>query len=102
ILITFLFGALIICANAAADIYGLFREPEHRSLRIYGDERLAKYLLSTRYVPANFDGVLIGTSASANWDTGKMRSLRLYNESLNGGNIVEEKAILDQLLLHPH
>jgi hypothetical protein len=90
-----------VAANVAADIYGLFRNPAHRSLRVFGDERVAKYLLSTRYVQANFEGVLIGSSISANWDVGRMRSLRLYNESLNGGNIVEEKAILDQLLARP-
>jgi hypothetical protein len=101
ILTTLLLASLGIIANAAADIYGLFREPTHRSLSIYGDERLAKYLLSTRYVQANFDGALIGTSASSNWNTGRMQSLRLYNESLNGGNIVEERAILGQLLLRP-
>lgn len=99
ILATLALALLGIAANATADIYGLFRDPAHRSLPIYGDERLAKYLLSARYVPARFDGVLIGTSVSANWKTGEMKSLRLYNESLNGGNIVEEKAILDELLL---
>jgi hypothetical protein len=92
---------VIAAANAAADIYGLFRDPSHRALPVYGDDRVAKYLLSTRYVQANFDGVLIGSSMSANWDTGGMHSLRLYNESLNGGNIVEEKAIVDHLLERP-
>jgi len=98
---TLLLASSGIIANAAIDIYGLFREPAHRSLPIYGDERLAKYLLSTHYVQANFDGALLGTSVSANWDTGRMQTLRLYNESLDGGNLVEESAILDQLLLHP-
>lgn len=95
---TLITAGLVIAANTAADIYGLFRDPSHRSLCVYGDDRVAKYLLSTRYVQANFDGVLIGSSMSANWDTGKMQSLRLYNESLNGGNIVEEQAIVNHLL----
>ena len=93
-------AGLGVAARAAADIYGLFRAPEGRSLPGYGDDRVAKFLLSTRYVQANFDGVFIGSSVSANWDVGHLHSLRLYNESLNGGNIVEEKAILDQLLAH--
>ena len=93
-------AGLGVAANARVDIYGLFRAAEGRSLPGYGDDRVAKYLLSTRYVPANFDSVLIGSSVSADWDVGHMSSLRLYNESLNGGNIVEEKAILDQLLAH--
>jgi len=99
--IALLLAAAVVSANVAVDIYGLFRDPTQRSLRPYGDERLAKYLLSLRYVPANFDGALIGTSVSANWPTGNMQSSRLYNESLEGGNIVEEKAILEQLLVCP-
>ncbi|HEX7838906.1 MAG TPA: hypothetical protein VF469_15620 [Kofleriaceae bacterium] len=94
-------AGLVAGANAAADIYGVFRDPAHRTLSVYGDDRVAKYLLSTRYVQANFDGVLIGSSMSGNWDTGKMQSLHLYNESLNGGNMVEEKAIVDHLLERP-
>jgi len=101
VLATVVAAGLCVAANVAADIYGLFRDPAHRALGVYGDERIAKYLLSTRYVHANFDGVLIGSSVSANWATGKMHSARLYNESINGGNIVEEKAILDRLLERP-
>jgi hypothetical protein len=98
---TLLVAGLVVGANVTADIYGLFRDPAHRSLCVYGDERVAKYLLSRRYVQTNFDGALIGSSISANWNTGEMPSARFYNESLNGGNIVEEKAILDLLLERP-
>jgi hypothetical protein len=101
VLTTLLAAGAVVGANVAADIYGLWRDPAHRALYAYGDDRVAKYLLSTRYVQANFDGVLIGSSISANWDVGGMHNARLYNESLNGGNIVEEKAVLDHLLERP-
>src|SRR5256885_10156244 len=90
--------ALAVGANSALDIYGLFRDPTGRALPVYGNERVAKYLLGRRDVQANFDGVLIGSSVSANWSVGTMQGARLYNESVNGGNIVEEKALLDQVL----
>jgi hypothetical protein len=90
--------ALVVGINGALDIYGLFRDRTGRALPVYGNERVAKYLLSRRYVRANFDGVLIGSSVSSNLRVGTMRSARLYNESVNGGNIVEEKALLDQVL----
>lgn len=89
---------LAVGINVALDIYGLFRNPQGRALPVYGNERVAKYLLSRRYVRANFDGVLIGSSVSSNWSVGTMRSAHLYNDSVNGGNIVEEKALLDQVL----
>jgi hypothetical protein len=85
-------------ANVALDIYGLFRDPKGRELPVYGNERVAKYLFGKRYIEANFDGVLIGSSVSANWGVGTMQSARLFNESVNGGNMVEEKALLDQVL----
>src|SRR5438045_4724228 len=90
--------ALAVVANSALDIYGLFRDPTGRALPAYGNERVAKYLLSRRYVQANFDGVLVGSSVSSNWSLGTLHGARLYNESVNGGNIAEEKAILDQVL----
>jgi hypothetical protein len=90
--------AFVVGVNAAVDIYGLFRDPAGRALPVYGNERIAKYLLGRRYVRANFDGVLIGSSLSANWSVGAMQSARLYNESVNNGNIVEEKALLDPVL----
>jgi len=49
-------------------------------------------------VPANFDAVLIGSSMSANWNTSKIKALRVYNESMSAANIVEEKALVDHAL----
>src|SRR3954470_12751857 len=89
---------LAVGANGVLDIYGLFRNPAGRALPVYGNERVAKYLMGKRYVQANFDGVLIGSSVSANWSVGTMQNARLFNESVNGGNMVEEKALLDQVL----
>lgn len=98
VLLTLLVATAIAGANAAVDLFGIFRNPQHRALPVYGEERIAKYLLSHRYVPANFDGLLIGSSVTANWNVGGMRSARLYNESLTGGNAVEIKPIVDVAL----
>jgi hypothetical protein len=102
LLLTAAAAGVAIAANVSADIYGLYRDPAGRALPVYGDERVAKYLLSTRYVQANFDGALIGSSISANWPVARMKRARLYNESPNGGNIVEEKAIVERLLERGH
>lgn len=92
---------LVIAAMSidfAVDLYGIFRNPQSRHLRGYGDDRVAKYLLSERYVPTNFDAILIGSSVSANWNMAKIDGFKVYNESVNGGDIVEEKAIVDRAL----
>jgi hypothetical protein len=98
VLLTIAGAGLTVAANAGVDMWGLYRNPAGRALPVYGNERVAKYLLSTRYVQANFDGALIGSSISANWPVVRLTRARLYNESLNGGNIVEEKAIVERLL----
>ncbi len=95
-------AALVVCCiavNATVDLYGLFRDPTGRRLAGYGDERLAKYLLNARYVPANFDGLLIGPSVSANWPVADIKILSIYNESLNGGDITELKTLVDNSLV---
>ncbi len=90
--------ALGIAINVRLDIYGLFRDDRHRQLPVYGDERIAKYLLCERYVPENFEGLLLGPSITSNWNPRRLTGLQIYNASLNGGNIVEEKAVADQAL----
>lgn len=94
-------GGLAIAINLAVDPWGLYRDPRGRRLAVYGDSRVGKYLLSTRYVPANFNGVLIGSSMTANWNMGLLRQARIYNESIEGGNVVEEKAVVERVLEHP-
>lgn len=89
---------VIVLVNMSIDIYGLFRDTKGRRLPVYGDERVAKYLLSEKYVPNSFNAILIGSSVSANWNTHGIDGFRVYNESLDGGNAVEVKPIADRAL----
>ena len=93
--------AAIAALNMVVDIYGLYRPSRGRRLPIFGDDRVAKYLLSMRYVPENFNALLAGGSVSANWDITAIQGLRVYNGSLDGGNIVEEKALIEAALERP-
>ena len=94
-------GGLLIALNMTVDPYGLYHDDRGRRLAAYGDPRVAKYLLSVHYVPDNFNTILIGSSVSANWDMTRLDKLQVYNESINGGNIVEERAIVEQALSTP-
>jgi hypothetical protein len=94
-------AAALSVINMSADVYGLYHSTHGLRLNVYGDARIAKYLLSSRYVPENFNAILIGGSFSANWNTTAVEKLRIYNESLNGGNIVEEKAIAEAAISKP-
>jgi hypothetical protein len=90
-------AAIVISINVYADIYGLFRPTRGRELGIYGEERIAKYLQSYRYIPENFDGVLLGSSVSVILDTRELAGYRVYNASIDGGNIADLKPIAENI-----
>ena len=98
--IAVLSGATILL-NIALDPLGLYRDPRGRKLPAYGDPRIAKYLLSSRYVPANYNGLLVGASSTAAWQLTGTRELRIYNASVDGANAVEAKAIVERALSRP-
>jgi hypothetical protein len=79
------------------DFYGLFRDSQGRKLRFYSNERTTKYLFGMRYIPDNFDGVLLGSSITDNWDTKAIRGCRVYNASIAGSNISEQRLIAENI-----
>jgi len=98
-----LLGAMIflvlgITVNLFIDPYGLFRDCTGRSIHVYHNERTSKYLLSYRYVPSNFQGFLVGSSVANNLDTKRIKHHKVFNASLDGGNITELKYIAENLL----
>ena len=90
-------AALVIPFNMYVDVYGIFRTAHGRRLSLYGEERLAKYLHTFRYIPENFDGVLLGSSVSDNLETERLGRYRIYNASINGGNVEDIKPLAENL-----
>ena len=90
--------ASLVTANYFIDYYGLFRDVEGKKLIPQDNFRLAKYLYSYNYIPVNYDGILIGPSASMNLDSSKIVNRNVYNLSVDGGNISEQKLIADMAL----
>jgi len=84
--------------NYFIDYYGLFRDVEGKKLMPYDNFRLAKYLYSYNYIPVNFDGILLGPSASMNFDSSKIVNRNVYNFSVDGGNVSEQKLFADMAL----
>jgi len=82
----------------AMDCYGLFRDVHGRKIAFHSNDGTSKYLLSYRYIPANFDGLLVGSSISASWDVSRIDAARVYNASVNGGNISDEKVVAENVL----
>jgi len=80
----------------AIDPYGVLRDPRGRKLPVLFSERRVKFLMNKRYVPTNFEGLMVGSSASSNWAVPTLVGYQVYNESLSGGNAAEEKLLVDQ------
>ncbi len=97
--------AVTVLAGAAAAVnyrinaLGVFGDVRGKSFRSYlEDDREAKYLFSFNYVPQNFDGVLVGSSISGNWDLRKIESAKTYNFSLKDATMTEEKILVENIL----
>lgn len=95
----FLFGAGFAALNYVSNDFGLWRSRE--TVRLWGVEKTSKYLLAHRYVPENFDAIMIGSSVSANMDTRRIKGYRVYNLSMSGGNITETGAAAEKYLSAP-
>ena len=93
---------VIVGVNWYLDIYGLFRPVNNRKLPVYHAERISKYLLSYRYIPQNFNTVLLGTSLSDNLDFSLHNDTdsaqKIYNASMMGANIAEIRPLVSNLL----
>jgi hypothetical protein len=77
--------------NLYQDDFGLFWSTGPK--RIWTLEKTSKYLMSFRYIPQNFDGLLIGPSFSdGSMDTRKLSGYRIYNLSMDSGNATELRA----------
>lgn len=94
--------AAVIGVDYAVDFYGIFHDSRSRSISVYSNEPAVKYLLGYRYIPENFAGIVVGASVSENLDISRVGSLRIYNASISGANISEEKLLTDNILPRGH
>jgi hypothetical protein len=88
---------LIALTNYVRDPFGLHGS-SGQERRVYIDEKTTKYLYSFNYVPNNFNGILVGSSVSDQWiDTKMIEGYKVYNMSMDGGNISELKFAIDNM-----
>lgn len=93
------FVALLLYLNIYLNEFGLFTKKNKKEHRVYINERRSKYLFSFNYIPKNFDGILVGPSLSAiEMNTKDIQNNKIYNLSINGANISEQKLLIDNIL----
>lgn len=96
--ISLVIAALVVLFNFYMNEYGLFGDARGKSIKIYGNERTAKYLLSLNYIPSNFNGLLIGSSVSDNIDSKGFVGYRIYNASINAATVAELRILVENVL----
>ena len=84
------------------DPFGVWRNAAGRHLLASEDERRAKALLNEDYVPENFDALIIGSSASMSWRPDLLTGYKFYDESVEGANASELRAIVEPALKKGH
>lgn len=72
-------------SNTFLDIFGLFGFRE--KVRVYGEERFSKYLMSFNYIPEHFEGMILGPSLSANLDPEPFPDENYFNASIMGARM---------------
>ena len=83
-------ATLFVGFNISMNEFGLYGNVKAGERRVWTYNRATKYLFSLNYIPKNFDGILIGSSSSAEMlDTRQIKSATTYNLSMNGANICE-------------
>ncbi len=93
---------LVFGSSYAIDLFGIFHDPSGKRLSVHHNERTAKFFLNERYVPVNFNALLVGGSSTSNFRMDALDFARFYNESLYGSNAVEEKRLVDEALRRGH
>lgn len=96
----FLAAAGFVLFSVWLDVFGLFGRVQ--STRVYGEERISKYLMTFRYIPENFEGIILGPSLSANLNPQPIGDPRYFNASLMGARIQTMLPLLEQVLASDH
>ena len=103
-LLTTLLLALIISAafvglNVKLDLLGLHGRND---VRVETLQRFSVYLMSYRFIPNHFDGLLLGNSQGAAYDTSTIHKYRIFNAAMRGASMTEERIVAEEVLKRGH
>lgn len=96
----FLAAIGLVLVNTWLDVFGVFGIA--KNTRVYGEERVSKYLMTFQYVPENFDGIILGPSLSANINPEPIKEIHYFNASLMGARIQTMIPLLENVLASEH
>jgi hypothetical protein len=88
--------SVFVLANTFLDVFGLFGFRE--KVRVYGEERFSKYLMSFNYIPRHFEGMILGPSLSANLDPEPFPDEHYFNASIMGARMSNMLSLASNIL----
>ncbi|WP_339923250.1 hypothetical protein [uncultured Cyclobacterium sp.] len=93
-------GALMVFVflNVFLDVFGLYGFRDKDNVRVYGEERFSKYLMTFNHVPQHFDGMILGPSLSANLNPESIPDKNYFNVSLMGARMNNVLALATNVL----
>lgn len=92
--------ALVFCFvsfNYYYDIHGVFGNRKSL-IKVYANERSAKYLLAHEYIPNNYEAFIVGPSLAANLNPADTKEQLIYNASCLGLNATEMKKMSSKIV----
>jgi|GEM_PF-931251 len=109
-------GALLVFGflNIFLDVFGLYGFRDKDKVRVYGEERFSKYLMTFHHIPQHFDGMILGPSLSANLNPESISGKNYFNVSIMGArmnnilslttNVLENNGTIKEAIvcIHPY
>jgi hypothetical protein len=100
---TLLLTAAMSCAfvwvNVRTDLLGLHGRND---VRIHTVPRFSIYLMTYRFIPDNFNGLLLGASQGALLDTTKIHAYKVFNAAVIWSTMAEERTLAEEVLKRGH
>ncbi|MBB6142258.1 hypothetical protein HNQ77_000196 [Silvibacterium bohemicum] len=99
LLLTIAMCASFVFLNVKTDTLGLYGR---RGVRIHILPRFSLYLMTYRFIPENFDGLMIGNSEGSVYDTSQIHGYKVFNAAMRASSMTEERAIAEEVLKRGH
>jgi hypothetical protein len=99
LLLTIAMSCVFVWVNVRTDLLGLHGR---KDVRIHIVSRFSLYLMAYRFIPDNFDGLVLGASQGALLDTTKIHSYKIFNASVIWSTMSEERTIAEEVLKRGH
>jgi hypothetical protein len=99
LLLTVAMSCAFVWVTVRTDLLGLHGRSD---VRIHAVSRFSIYLMAYRFIPENFNGLLLGNSQAAVLDTAKIHSYKIFNAAIIFSNISEERTLAEEVLKRGH